>query len=254
MSCSGVMTMQKLYEKSELWFALAWIAVYVAGCSAADQLSAAWGVEKVVSLPFLALLSMVAWGWVRKNGLLKKYGLCKSQVSAKSTLYYLPLLLFVSCNFWFGIKLQLPLAEALLYMGSMICVGFLEELLFRGFLFRAMSRDGLHSAIIVSSMTFGIGHIVNLFNGSGMSLLSNLCQVVSAIAFGFLFVILFHRGGSLWPCILAHITINVSSVFANESRITDNTEILTAVILTVGSLLYTLILLKTLPPRDASSQ
>lgn len=33
----------------------------------------------------------------------------------------------------------------------------------------------------MSSVTFGMGHIVNLFNGSGAKLVSNLCQVKYAI-------------------------------------------------------------------------
>lgn len=56
----------------------------------------------------------------------------------------------------------------------------------------------------MSSVTFGIGHIVNLFNGSGMTLVANVCQMVCTVAFGFLFAVIFDRGGSLLPCIVAH--------------------------------------------------
>ena len=49
---------------------------------------------------------------------------------------------------------------------SMILVGFVEEMIFRGFLFRALlGEDKPVVAIIVSAVTFGIGHIVNLFTG-----------------------------------------------------------------------------------------
>lgn len=33
---------------------------------------------------------------------------------------------------------------------------------------------------------------------------------------GFLYTILVYRGGSLWPCILSHVFVNASSVFAAE--------------------------------------
>lgn len=56
--------------------------------------------------------------------------------------------------------------ETALYVLSMLCVGFIEELIFRGFLFKAMAKDGIKSAIIVSSITFGLGHIINLVNGA----------------------------------------------------------------------------------------
>ena len=132
----------------------------------------------------------------------------------------------------------------------MFCVGFLEEMIFRGFLFKAMAKNGIKSAIIVSSVTFGIGHIVNLINGSGATLLPNLCQVVSAIAIGFLFVVMFYRGKSLIPCILAHQFINVTSFFANESAIDNTTRIVQSVIICVIALVYACILLKTLPKRE----
>lgn len=67
----------------------------------------------------------------------------------------------------------------------MLCVGFLEETIFRGLPFTAIAKDNLKSAVIISSVTFGIGHIINLFNGSGMDLVNNLCRIVFAVAVGF---------------------------------------------------------------------
>lgn len=75
-------------------------------------------------------------------------------------------------------------------------------------------------------MTFGIGHIINLFNGSGMDLGNNLCQIVFAIAVGFLFVTIFYRGGSLLPCIIVHAAINTLGTFANDSDLTVERRLL----------------------------
>ena len=129
----------------------------------------------------------------------------------------------------------------------MLCVGFLEEVIFRGLLFTAIARNNIKSAVIISSVTFGIGHIINLFNGSGMELVSNLCQIVFAIAVGFLLVTIFSRGGSLLPCILVHSAINTLGTFANDAELTMQTQLLhlaALILLTVG---YTLILTRTLP-------
>ena len=128
----------------------------------------------------------------------------------------------------------------------MLCVGFLEEVIFRGLLFTAIARNNIKSAVIISSVTFGIGHIINLFNGSGMELVSNLCQIVFAIAVGFLLVTIFSRGGSLLPCILVHSAINTLGTFANDAELTMQTQLLhlaALILLTVG---YTLILTRTL--------
>lgn len=90
----------------------------------------------------------------------------------------------------------------------------MEEIIFRGFLFRAMEKDNLRSAIVVSAVTFGAGHIVNLAHTADT--LGVLLQVCYAIAIGFMYTIIVYKGGSLWPCIMSHMFVNGSSVFALE--------------------------------------
>lgn len=239
--------MNKLYKKGELSFALTWIVSYVVGTSATEELSRIIGIEKIMTLPFLLILCAVALIWIKNNGFFERFGLCQTRIRAKRFVYYIPLIILVSCNFWCGVKINGTWWEFLLYALSMFCVGFLEELIFRGFLFKAMAKEGIRSAIIVSSVTFGIGHIVNLFNGSGATLVANLCQIFSAIAIGFLFVIIFYRGKTIMPCVFAHQFINVSSFFANESAITNEIRILQSLIICAIAIAYAVILLKTLP-------
>jgi len=242
--------LDRLYQKSELYFALAWIVVYCVGGSVANPLSGVIGIDSSAHTVFHLALTAVMLGWLKKNGLWAHYGLCRSRVSAKQALYYIPLILFVSHNLWFGVGIDLPLADMVCYLVSMLCVGLLEEVIFRGFLFRAMAKDNVRAAIIVSSVTFGIGHIINLFNGSGMELVSNLCQVIGAIACGFLFVILYYRGGSLIPCILAHSVNNMLSAFANEGALTAERKLLLSAANIVIAAVYTLVLNRTLPQKE----
>ena len=51
---------------------------------------------------------------------------------------------------------------------------------FRGLLFTAIAKDNVKSAVVISSVTFGIGHIINLFNGSGMDLAGNMNMVFTS--------------------------------------------------------------------------
>jgi len=241
--------MKKLYCKSRLAFALAWIGIYLLGSSVTEALSRVIGLEKSLSAAFHLLCAVFILSFLKKQGAFSEYGLCPPSFGAKHFLWYLPLLLAGSCNLWFGLRTNYSPTVTILYLISMLCVGFLEEIIFRGFLFKAMSADNIKSAIIVSSLSFGIGHILNLFNGSGMELVSNLCQVLYAIAFGFLFVVIFHRGGSLIPCIIAHSGINMLSAFSAEPA-TVTGEIASAGALALIGVLYTLILLKTLPGRE----
>ena len=212
--------MKKLYEKTELGFALMWIGIYCVLMSVGDNLSANIGLEKSIALPIALILSAVLIWFLKKNDLFEKYGLCKSVVSAKQMLYYLPIFVLLTANLWYGIKLNMSLVESILYILVMLGVGFLEEMIFRGLLFKAMLKDNVKAAIIVSSLTFGMGHIINLMNGSGAELVPNLLQVIYASAAGFMFVMIYHRTKSLFVCIITHGLFNALSVFANEASMT----------------------------------
>jgi len=231
--------MNSIYRKSELTFAILWIVIYVVSLSFADNISVSIGVEKLITLPVCILLTAILIIWIWKNRLTRKYGLCASKISARNLLFYIPLAVMVSVNLWFGVSMNLTIVETILYMLCMLFVGFLEEVIFRGLLFQAMCKDNVKTALIVSSVTFGIGHVVNLFNGSGADLFSNLLQVGYAIAAGFLFTMLFYKTKSLWACIITHGVLNALSVFANEAAMTPVREMITAVALIVISVVYT---------------
>lgn len=239
--------LNKIYKKSELSFALLWIITYCVLNSIGNILSDLIGVNSSITFIINAALTIVILIWIRKNELSKKYGLCKSEVPSSNFLWYIPLLVFVSHNVWLGVTINLPIIDIVCYILNMIGVGFLEEIIFRGFLFKALAKDNIKMAMIISSITFGVGHILNLFNGSGMGLVANMCQIVGAMACGFLFVIMFHRGGTLLPCIMAHIVNNVINIFANEAAMTNQKLITISVINLIVIIIYILILRKTLP-------
>ncbi len=241
--------MKKLYEKNELTFAIVWIVVYCLLQSLANPLNNVIGIAYAASAVFCVLQTVVLFAFIRKNGLQKRYGLCKSSVPAWRFLYYVPLLILASGNLWNGVALRYTPAETVCRIVCMLCVGFLEEVIFRGFLFAAIAKNNVKSAIVISSVTFGVGHIINLFNGSGMDLINNLCQIVFAIAVGFLLVTLFYRGGSLLPCIIVHSAINTLGTFANDADLTTEMHLLHLAILIAVTVAYTLILTKTLPKR-----
>ena len=239
--------MKKLYEKSELTFAIIWIVLYCVLQSVANPLNKLIGIEYSASAVFCILQTIVLLVFILKNKLQKRYGLCKSPVPAWRFLFYVPLLILASGNLWNGVALNYSPASTVCRIVCMLCVGFLEEVIFRGLLFMAIAKDNINSAVIISSITFGIGHIINLFNGSGMNLLNNICQIVFAIAVGFLLVTLFYRGGSLIPCILVHFSINTLGTFANDTNLTTETHLIHLAILIVITVAYTLILTRTLP-------
>ena len=245
--------LKKLYKKSNIWFSVAWIIAYCLLLSVGDSLSDAIGIQKSVTFPVALLLSVLLFGFLKKNRLCEEYGLCRAQISARKMLYYLPVFLMLTANLWFGVTLNYGAAESLLYIASMLCVGFLEEVIFRGLLFGAMKKENLTAAIIVSSVTFGIGHIINLVNGSGAELLPNLLQVIYATAAGFMFVMMYYKSRSLLICISAHGLFNAISVFANNN-LTSGQRILSCIGLTVITGAYALYLAFTLKKENRKLQ
>lgn len=213
--------MKKLYEKNEIGFALVWIGLYVLMMNIGLQF--AGGLDDLAGKTVGGLLVPVAIGlvlavaatvWILRSGLAGKYGLCRFRGSWKGFLFFIPLVLMSLTNVKNGFGLSAPLHLCLLMMVNMAVAGYVEEIIFRGFLFRAMAKENLRSAVIVSAVTFGAGHIVNIFNTADT--LGVLLQVGYAIVIGFMYTAIVYKGGSLWPCILSHMFVNGSSVFARE--------------------------------------
>lgn len=203
--------MRKLYEKSEILFALFWIVLYTVVMGNLRNL----GDDSRHMMTGLIVISALMLLFVWKNGLMEKYGLFAWAPNSRAMLWFLPLWIVASCNLWGGISPSYPLPGQIFAVISMAFVGFAEELIFRGFLFKAMLKDSsVKTAVVVSSVTFGLGHILNLFTGHELT--ETLMQVVFAIAFGFMVTMAFYKSGSLLPCILSHSLTDVFSLFAAE--------------------------------------
>lgn len=240
-----------LYQKNELNFSLVWIAAYVASFSIADNVSASLGMQKIITAPVSVLFAGFMLVFIKRHHLENKYGLCSFKGNGKDFLYFIPLILIMSVNGWNGIgrngiARNVSIAEMALFMLSMACAGVIEEVLFRGFLFKAMcsihdTRDNVKAAVFISSMTFGMGHVVNLLNGKDP--IPTLLQTGYAAAIGFLFTIIFYKGKSLVPCMITHGIFNALSIFAvkNNSLMDDVT---TAALLSVISIAYALWILR----------
>lgn len=210
--------MKKLYEKNEVLFAVLWIVVYclltipVRGSDLGDE--SPW------MLAALAAIAVGATILVRRWGLTGRYGLDGWAKHPRRYLYFTPMFVLATGNLWGGISPVSNGLGQLCAVLSMALVGYVEELLFRGFLFRALlKKDGPRLAILISAVTFGIGHIVNLF--AGQASLETVMQVLFAVAWGFLFTFAFYKGGSLWPCVAVHALVDVFSRFSVENPAAD---------------------------------
>ena len=224
--------MKKLFEKHETLCCILLIVLYVVINSYCMQ---NFGLEDYRSTIINTVFSVAVVALIISLKRVEYYGLVKV-TNAKKYLYFIPLLLIVSVNLWNGINVSHAPGKIIFYMLSMVNIGFLEEIIFRGFLFKMMAKDNLKSAIIVSSITFGLGHIVNLLNGA--DLVPTLMQICYAVALGYLFVIIFYKSKSLVPCIAAHIVIDVLSVFNVENSLSVYIIPVFLIVVSVGYAIY----------------
>lgn len=205
--------MNKLFDKYEELFCILLIVIYVIINS---YILNNFGTLDYRSTIINTLFSLFLIWLIKVLKKEEELGLIKV-TNLKSYLYFIPLVLISIFNILNGINLNNTFSEILFYILTMINVGFIEEILFRGFLFKMIEKENPKKAIIISSITFGIGHIVNLFNGA--SLVPTIMQVFYAISLGYLFVIIFYKSKSLFPCIITHILVNSLAIFNIENNI-----------------------------------
>ena len=230
--------MKKLYKKHEFLFCMLLIVIYIVVNSLCINL---FGITDYRTSIINILLSILIIICIIKNKLGNYYGLTTFP-SPNKYLYFIPLILIISVNLWNGFNIENTPSEIIFYIISMIGVGFLEEIIFRGFLFKMMEKDNVKTAIIVSSVTFGIGHIINLLNGA--DILPTLMQIMYATAGGYLFITIFYKSKSLWPCIITHILVNSLSIFNGTENVISIW--IAPVFLTVVSILYAMYINKTI--------
>ena len=205
--------MKKLYEKKPVLFAVLFIVLY---CAVTIPIRGEYGDGSIQSLLGLTAVAAVIAVVSSLIPLWKRLGVAAIPQHVRLCLYFLPMILLATGNIWDGFQRHYAGADLCCAIGSMALVGFVEEMIFRGFLFRALlKKDGPKVAVIVSAVTFGIGHIVNLL--AGMATAKNLMMVVFAIAWGFVFTMVYYKSGSLLLCILVHAVVDVLSMVAAET-------------------------------------
>ena len=229
--------MNKFYNIHETLFTILLILIYLISNSLCIN---NYGLTSYQIVLCNLILSSLIILFIIKNKLSKYYGLTNIK-EPKKFLYFIPLIIIISMNLWTGININNKAIEIIFFILNMIFVGFLEEIIFRGFLFKMMEKDNVNTAILVSSLTFGIGHILNLLNGA--ELIPTLIQICYSTSIGYLFAIIFYKGKSLLPCIITHSIVNALSIFNIENNVTTY---ITPIFLLIISISYSIYINKHL--------
>ncbi len=153
--------------------------------------------------------------FLKKKKLLSYYGINSlKSLNYKNLLYLIPIIIIPLTNLRHGININYSWSQIILISISMVGVGFSEEILFRGFLMKAIMNKNTKTAILVSSTIFGMFHLFNLI--SGANVVMTLLQVIYAISFGLMCSMFFYKTNNIIPCIICHIMTNITDIFLPE--------------------------------------
>ena len=151
--------------------------------------------------------------------------------------------LFAALPLAAGLRIESWSSFAFLVVMELV-VGFSEELVFRGFILRALLPSGMTRAVLVSAALFGLVHLGNIVYGASVAV--TLFQVVGVFAFGVGMAAVVLRTGALWPVMLIHALSNAALRFSYITPQRLPTPLMSALVMTL-MLLYGVALLWRAP-------
>ncbi|MGE4454718.1 MAG: lysostaphin resistance A-like protein [Sphaerochaeta sp.] len=204
--------MHEANKKKVLHRVLLWILAYIVLVNIGDALGSTLGKGSLITA--LLLLGYL-WILVRVHGSTDLMLSAPKKDSSAKVWYFLPLLALALIQ-WFA-KLDPTLSHQTIVVTVllMLGVGFIEEILFRALLFQAIEKaSSTNRALVVSGITFGLGHVVNLLRGySNEELLS---QMVVAIVLGIVLALLVVNTRSILPGALFHVLFNIGGSLTKQ--------------------------------------
>lgn len=201
--------------KRELGFFFVWFVIYYVlsaiGSFLSGQVGSPWSFPALTEILFLVFVILV----LKKKDRVGYYGIRSLRtLDCRNLLYFIPMAVIAFSNLGLGIHLHDSWLQILLQGIVLAGAGFSEEILFRGFLLRALMNKSPKAAVLVSSLLFGVLHLSNLLAGAG--LMETLFQVIYASFFGLMCAMFVVRTGNILPCIICHALENVTSLFLPE--------------------------------------
>lgn len=216
--------MRRLYEANQIRHFLVWLGAYLGLSVVAINIGSAFGVSDHVAVAIpLAALALVLFVHLRRTRIAADIGLgVPSAVAASRMWFYLPLLVLVCLPLLGGVDKDMTALAVTAIVVHYAAVGFLEETLMRGLLLRALLEKWPPVwAVVVSALTFGVGHVVSLLIGQSAS--DTVLQIINATVVGLIFTLVVIATGSLTAVIVIHALYNI---LAGISGATEGTWII----------------------------
>ena len=200
--------MKKLFDSKPVLFAVIWIVTYVVGYGSAGIQTENAVKNYAIQIAAGLVICAVLLGFIRKNKLAAYFGLSSFRGDWKRFQYLIPPFAAATFNIWsgFGLREETAAANLLGVLAIGIIGPFLEELILRSILFRAVAKKNTRNAFWIAALSFGVGHLVNIAYGAPVG--ETLIQVLFACCFGICCGAVLYTGKSLFPCILIHMLHN----------------------------------------------
>ncbi len=114
-----------------------------------------------------------------------------------------------------GFSSEITVKQYVALLFFVIAVGFNEEIYFRGIIYNFLFVKGKKTAIIVSSIIFGVLHLANAFNGK--SLIYLILQMFFAFLVGFVLAEIMSITKSIWILIIWHAIHDYIASIGNDT-------------------------------------
>lgn len=181
----------------------------------------------------------------------------------KSFLIFLPCMAIAINNFPFvtyfsgEAYIDSDVTTVMLYAILCFCVGFFEEMAFRGCIFTVILQRrknrwiDVFVSIVISSLIFGVIHLVNIFAGAGIGAV--ILQVGYSFLIGGMCSIILIKTRNIWYCVVLHAVYNFAGGVVPQcggGTIWNASEIALTSIVAVIVATYVIALLVKITPAE----
>lgn len=202
--------LKKLYKNKAVLHSLVWLGLYLVVNTITGNIAGALEIDDyfISAVPNLLLAVICLW-YLKAAGISNDIGLLtKPGEKASVMLFYIPLLALPFLNLMYGINTSLSAMDIVFLLMMYAGVGFMEEIVFRGLMFKALTKKwNRYMVVAFISFTFAIGHIVSMA-AVGMTGSDTALQIINAFVVGFMFMAVILASGNLTVCVITHILYN----------------------------------------------
>lgn len=182
--------------------------------------------------------------------------------SAKSILFVIPAMIVALNNIPFlsilegEAKITGNMLQLALLLIECLAVGFFEEMTFRSFVMltvmekRRATRGQILVSIIITSVIFGLVHLINMFTSSPVAVLLQICY---SFLIGAMCAVVLLISCNVWLCVLIHGIFNfmgaIVPTYGEGKLIWDHipTMIITAVVGIIVAIFYIMVFTRYKP-------